>query len=68
MRVRLREISKQPPGFRLDVFGKQPDRVRVPEQAMDDVRVPAYENFPGGAPRIRLNVAAVYDELKSRPQ
>jgi cyclase len=38
------------------------------EQAIDEVRVPAYENLPGGAPRIRMNVAAVYDELKSRPQ
>jgi glyoxylase-like metal-dependent hydrolase (beta-lactamase superfamily II) len=38
------------------------------EQAMDEVRVPAYENLPGGAARIRQNVAAVYDELKSRPQ
>jgi len=38
------------------------------DQAIDEVRVPAYENFPGGAVRIRQNVASVYDELKSRPQ
>jgi cyclase len=35
------------------------------EQAMDDVTVPEYANFPGGAMRIRQNVAAVYDELKT---
>ncbi len=38
------------------------------DQAIDEVRVPAYENFPGGAARIRQNVASVYDELKSRPR
>ncbi len=38
------------------------------EQAMDEVRIPAYESLPGGAARIRMNVAAVYDELKARPQ
>jgi glyoxylase-like metal-dependent hydrolase (beta-lactamase superfamily II) len=37
------------------------------EQTMDDVTVPAYANLPGGAARIRMNVAAVYDELKARP-
>ena len=36
------------------------------EQAMDDVTVPEYANLPGGAMRIRQNVAAVYDELKTR--
>lgn len=34
------------------------------EQAMDDITVPAYANLPGGSARIRMNVAAVYDELK----
>ncbi len=34
------------------------------EQAMDEITVPAYANLPGGAARIRMNVAAVYDELK----
>jgi glyoxylase-like metal-dependent hydrolase (beta-lactamase superfamily II) len=38
------------------------------EQAMDEVTVPSYASLPGGAARIRMNVAAVYDELKSRPQ
>jgi glyoxylase-like metal-dependent hydrolase (beta-lactamase superfamily II) len=38
------------------------------EQAIDDVTVPDYANLPGGAARIRQNVAAVYDELKARPQ
>ena len=38
------------------------------DQAMEEVRVPAYENLPGGAARIRQNVAAVYDELKARSQ
>jgi cyclase len=33
------------------------------EQAMDEITVPAYANLPGGAARIRMNVAAVYDEL-----
>ena len=38
------------------------------DQAMDEVMVPAYAALPGGAARIRMNVAAVYDELKARPQ
>jgi glyoxylase-like metal-dependent hydrolase (beta-lactamase superfamily II) len=37
------------------------------EQAMDEVTVPSYAKYPGGAARIRMNVAAVYDELKARP-
>ena len=36
------------------------------EQAMDQVTVPAYATRPGGAARIRTNVATVYDELQSR--
>jgi hypothetical protein len=48
--------------------GKEIAAGKTREQAVDDVRVPAYENFPGGVARIRLNVASVYDELKSRPQ
>jgi cyclase len=35
------------------------------EQAMNEVTVPGYASFPGGAARIRTNVAAVYDELKT---
>ena len=35
------------------------------EQAMDEITVPAYASLPGGAARIRTNVAAVYDELKT---
>ncbi len=35
------------------------------EQAMDEITVPAYANLPGGAARIRMNVAAMYDELKA---
>lgn len=35
------------------------------EQAMDEITVPAYASLPGGAARIRMNVAAVYDELKT---
>lgn len=34
------------------------------EQAVDEITVPAYANLPGGAARIRLNVAVMYDELK----
>lgn len=34
------------------------------DQAMDEITAPAYANLPGGAPRIRMNVAAMYDELK----
>ena len=37
------------------------------EQAMDDVKIPEYANYPGGAPRIRTTVGSVYDELKGRP-
>jgi hypothetical protein len=29
--------------------------------------VPEYASLPGGAARIRMNVAAVYDELKAHP-
>jgi glyoxylase-like metal-dependent hydrolase (beta-lactamase superfamily II) len=47
--------------------GKSIAAGRTREQAVDEVRVPAYENLPGGAARIRMNVAAVYDELKVRP-
>ncbi len=35
------------------------------EQAMDEITVSAYANLPGGAARIRMNVAAIYDELKA---
>ena len=38
------------------------------EQAIDEVTVPSYAQFPGGAARIRMNVAAVYDELAGRRQ
>ena len=37
------------------------------EQAIDEITVPAYARLPGGAARIRMNVAAVYDELKAIP-
>ncbi|MCM3878931.1 MAG: MBL fold metallo-hydrolase [Vicinamibacterales bacterium] len=47
--------------------GKSIAAGRTREQSMDEVRVPAYENLPGGSARIRMNVAAVYDELKARP-
>ncbi len=47
--------------------GKSIAAGKTREQAMDEVRVPAYENLPGGAARIRMNVAAVYDELKAKP-
>ena len=36
------------------------------EQAMEEVTVPGYARFPGGAVRIRQNVAAVYDEIAGR--
>jgi cyclase len=36
------------------------------DQAMDDVKVPEYANFPGGAPRLRTNVGVVYDQLKAQ--
>ena len=35
------------------------------EQAINEITVPAYAKLPGGAERIRMNVAAVYDELKT---
>jgi cyclase len=34
------------------------------EQAMDDVKIPEYATYPGGAPRIRTTVGSMYDELK----
>ena len=34
------------------------------DQAMDDVKVSEYANYPGGAARIRLTIGSVYDELK----
>ena len=37
------------------------------EQAMEEILLPAYAAFPGGAPRIRQSVGFVYDELKARP-
>jgi len=40
---------------------------RTRDQAVEEVTVPAYANLPGGAARIRMNVAAVYDELRARP-
>ncbi len=36
------------------------------EQAVEEITVPAYANLPGGAARIRMNVAAIYDELKGQ--
>jgi cyclase len=47
--------------------GKSIAAGRTREQTMDEVLVPSYASLPGGAARIRMNVAAVYDELKSRP-
>jgi cyclase len=35
------------------------------DQAMDDVKVPEYAAYPGGAPRLRTNVGLVYDQLKA---
>jgi cyclase len=35
------------------------------EQSMDEITVPAYANLPGGATRIRMNIASIYDELKA---
>jgi glyoxylase-like metal-dependent hydrolase (beta-lactamase superfamily II) len=37
------------------------------QQAADDVTVPEYATYPGGAPRIRTTVGSVYDELKGKP-
>lgn len=34
------------------------------DQAMEALTVPAYASLPGGAARIRMNVAAMYDELR----
>jgi cyclase len=36
------------------------------EQAMDDVTVQEYANFPGGAARLRMNVGVIYDQIKQR--
>jgi glyoxylase-like metal-dependent hydrolase (beta-lactamase superfamily II) len=38
------------------------------EQAMDDVNVPEYANFPGGAPRLRTNVGIIYDQIQAKAQ
>jgi glyoxylase-like metal-dependent hydrolase (beta-lactamase superfamily II) len=37
------------------------------DQAMDELKVPVYANFPGGAPRLRTNVGIIYDQIKARP-
>jgi cyclase len=37
---------------------------KTKDQAMDDVKLQEYANYPGGAPRIRTTVGSVYDELK----
>jgi cyclase len=53
-------------------FTNLQDRVRraiadgkTREQAVDEITVPGYAGFPGGSERIRMNVAAVYEELKA---
>jgi hypothetical protein len=33
---------------------------------MDDFKIPDYENYPGGAARLRMNVGIVYDQLKGQ--
>ena len=42
-----------------------PYRGKTREQAIDEITVPAYANLPGGAARIRMNIASIYDELKA---
>jgi glyoxylase-like metal-dependent hydrolase (beta-lactamase superfamily II) len=38
---------------------------RTREQAVEEITIPAYAGLPGGAERIKMNVAAAYDELKA---
>jgi glyoxylase-like metal-dependent hydrolase (beta-lactamase superfamily II) len=35
------------------------------EQVMDAVKLPEYENYPGGAPRLRGNIGTIYDQVKA---
>jgi hypothetical protein len=37
------------------------------EQVMDAVKLPEYENYPGGAVRLRGNIGTIYDQVKARP-
>ena len=36
------------------------------EQVMDAVKLPEYENYPGGAVRLRGNIGTIYDQVKAR--
>lgn len=36
------------------------------QQVMDAVTLPEYENYPGGAVRLRGNVGTIYDQVKAR--
>jgi glyoxylase-like metal-dependent hydrolase (beta-lactamase superfamily II) len=38
------------------------------DQVMDAVRLPEYENYPGGAARLRGNIGTIYDQVKARQQ
>jgi glyoxylase-like metal-dependent hydrolase (beta-lactamase superfamily II) len=67
-------IAKAPDVRRLRLyFTNMHDAVRkaiaagkTRQQAADEITVPTYAKLPGGAPRIRENVAAVYDEMRGR--
>ena len=34
---------------------------------MDAVKLPEYENYPGGAARLHGNIGTIYDQVKARP-
>jgi cyclase len=36
------------------------------EQVMDAVKLPEFENYPGGAVRLRGNIGTIYDQVKAR--
>jgi cyclase len=36
------------------------------DQVMDAVKLPEYENYPGGAERLRGNIGTIYDQVKAR--
>ena len=46
--------------------GKEAAAGKTREQVMDDVKLPEYENYPGGAARLRGNIGTIYDQVKAR--
>ena len=65
---RVLELAPEGRAWQLSVTqidGKDRRQVGGFDLTPDEITVPAYAQLPGGAARIRMNVAAVYDELKA---